>query len=115
MVTYENRYGDKYIFILKDFETIEVKGDFSMYRLSPLLDYADEYNKSIFDLDLYKFIDTKGIGKPTEYQYMIDPTGGPYLVIGMDLGSILPQFKNLIITKIKVIDEKGCILNYYIK
>lgn len=115
MVTYENRYGDKFTFILKNFETIEVKGDFSMYRWSPLLDYVDEYNKNSFDLDLCKFIDTKGIGKLTEYQYMIDPTGGPYLVIGMDLGNILPQLKNLIITKIKVIDEKGCILNYYIK
>ena len=115
MVTYKNRFGDKYIFILKDFETIEVKGDFSMYRFSPLLDYTDEYNESSLDLDLYEFIDTKGVGKLIKYQYMIDPSGGPYLVIGMDLGSILPKFKNLIITKIKVIDEKGCILNYYLK
>lgn len=115
MVTYGNRYGDKYIFILKDFETIEVKGNFSMYRLSPLLDYSSEYCESEFNLDLYTFIDTKGIGKPTEYQYMIDPSGGPYLAIGMDLGDILHQFKNLVITKIKVIDEKSIILNYYIK
>lgn len=115
MVTYENRYGDKFIFILKDFETIEVWGNFSMYRLSPLLDYSSEYNESESDLDLYEFIDTKGVGKLTEYQCMIDPPGGPYLAIGMDLGGILCQFKNLIITKIKVIDKKSIILNYYIK
>ena len=115
MVTYENRYGDKYIFILKDFETIEVKGDFSMYRLSPLLDYSDGYNKDDSNLDLYEFIDTPRNGKLTGYYCMIDPAGGPYLSVGMNLGSILSKFHNLIITKIKIVNEESIILNYFIK
>ena len=115
MVTYKNRYGDKFTFILKDFETIEVSGDFSMYRFSPLLDYSDGYNEDYSNLDLYEFIDTPRNGELTGYYYMIDPSGGPYLVIGMDLGNILPQFKNLIITKIKIVNDKSIILSYYIK
>lgn len=115
MVTYENRYGDKFTFILKDFETIEVKGDFSMYRLSPLLDYSDEYNEDDSNLDLYDFIVTTGKGKPTGYYYMIDPPGGPYLFVGMNLGCILSKFHNLIVTKIKIVNEESIILNYYIE
>lgn len=115
MVTYENRYGDKFTFILKDFETIEVKGDFSMYRLSPLLDYSDEYNEDESNLDLCDFMVTTGKGKSTGYYHMIDPPGGPYLSVGMNLGSILSKFNNVIVTKIKIVNEESIILNYFIK
>lgn len=115
MVTHENRYGDKFIFILKDFETIEVKGDFSTIRLSTLLDYSDEYNEDDSNLDLCDFIVTIGKGKPTGYYRMIDPPGGPYLFVGMNLGSILYKFHNLIVTKIKIVNEESIILNYFIK
>lgn len=115
MVTLENRYGDKFTFIVKDFETIEVKGNFSTIRVSTLLDYSDEYNKDDSNLDLCDFIVTIGKGKPTGYYNMIDPPGGPYLFVGMNLGNILSKFHNLIVTKIKVINEESIILNYYIE
>jgi hypothetical protein len=85
MITYYNRYSDKINFDLQE-DRIIVTG------------YNSDY--------VWYSSDTEG------EIHSADPSGGPYLFVGMRLGTLIPELKGLEVTKIS--SEPGQ-LTLYIK
>lgn len=133
-VEYKNRYGDIFTFSkIKDL-TILMEGRFEFMRVGYPNVYEDAYevykndteeNKQI-SFDFFKdeihdmvyddnnmYIGRGEIGKKYgELIYsdkntinIIDPSGGPYLEEGMDMGLFDASFKGMIIDKFKPVDE----------
>jgi hypothetical protein len=82
-VDYYNRYGDTIVFEKLDDSTIKMSGF--------------EYSRSGFNED----------GSKIEF---IDPSGGPYIGVGMNLNTYFNTKKNMIIKAIDYDPEHGTIL-----
>jgi hypothetical protein len=109
--TYKNRYGDEFTFTLQKDGNILWEGNFEYVRIGMPNDYREAYNQYLHDNKHNK--DTMSFNEFTKevhswddethkYIYdkylklvksvpdkisMVDPSGGPYITLGMDLNS----------------------------
>ena len=138
-IEYKNRYGDVFTFSKTEDGNILMEGNFEFMRIGYPNIYADAYGKYIdntspserfpfneFVEEIHRevynendeYIGRTEIGeKYGEFVYsdidtidMIDPSGGPYLTEGMDMGSFDASFKGMIIDQFKSVDGGYLIL-----
>jgi hypothetical protein len=104
---YKNRYGDEFSFTEDKDNNILWEGNFMYCRFGWPNDYTESYNEylrdgGVLDLEYFKSaiheLDSDGMYK-FEYKYrslvgsikdkidMVDPSGGPYISVGMKLDS----------------------------
>ena len=81
MIQYTNRYGDVFTFTRTEDGNILWQGNFEYVRYS--------YSNDLVDSQLT----------------MIDPSGGPYLTIGSNMGLYDESFKGLTIKKLNKVPE----------
>jgi len=129
---YKNRYGDIFTFTLQDDGNVLWEGNFEYCRFGMPNDYTRAYKEYIDDncnsdhcMSLNQFKEEVHRYDDETHQYvydkyvrmvesikdkidMIDPSGGPYISVGMPLSSF--GFKDL-----KVKDLKWCEEGYIIK
>lgn len=129
---YKNRYGDIFTFTLQDDGNVLWEGNFEYCRIGMPNDYTRAYKEYIDDncnsdhcMSLKQFKEEVHRYDDETHQYvydkynrmvesikdkidMIDPSGGPYISVGMSLSSF--GFKDL-----KVKDLKWCEEGYIIK
>jgi len=129
---YKNRYGDIFTFTLQDDGNVLWEGNFEYCRFGMPNDYTRAYKEYIDDncnsdhcMSLKQFKEEVHRYDDETHQYvydkynrmvesikdkidMIDPSGGPYISVGMPLSSF--GFKDL-----KVKDLKWCEEGYIIK
>jgi hypothetical protein len=127
-VTIKNRYNDEYIFSLDDENNILWEGPFKYCRFSWPNDYTEAYNKYVEDNCDSSELMTLGEFKTAVHERtedghtdfaekymiyirsdiskidMVDPSGGPYIYIGMDMGYIDEKFDGMVIKGFKVIE-----------
>jgi hypothetical protein len=127
-ITIKNRYNDQYTFTLDEEDNILWKGPFKHCRFSWPNDYTEAYNKYVEDncdsselMTLGEF--KSAIHERDEHGYtdfaekymiyirpdrsninMVDPSGGPYISVGMDMGYIDEEFNGMIVKGFKVIE-----------
>jgi hypothetical protein len=124
-VSYKNRYGDIYTFTKYEDGNILWEGPFNHLRMGFPNDYTKAYNAYISEnenitLETFKekvhFYDeekqmyplimyAKLVESLKDKINMIDPSGGPYINVGMDMGYIHENFKDMIVEDI--IDVNG--------
>jgi hypothetical protein len=131
MTTYKNRYSDIFTFTEDDHQDVLWEGNFEFCRLSYPNDYSKAYNAYVHDGGNLSFNEFKKAvhewdDETSSHYYpeyvvmveslkdkidMIDPSGGPYINIGMSLNSF--GFKDYIVkdfqhieTGYKIITEK---------
>ena len=75
MKTFKNRYGDDITFI-KNGDEIEMDGG-----------------------KYYRYISHE---EPNDGYYAVDPSGGPFISVGMDMGYIHEDFKGLVVESIGI-------------
>ena len=85
---YLNRYGDKIYFVQVNVSEIQMTFESDYYRVA----YANDDK----DTDLY----------------MVDPSGGPAIFVGTDMGSIYDPWKNCIISSITQENNKHYTLTF---
>jgi len=114
MTTYKNRYGDVFTFTKDDNYNILWEGDFEYYRVGYPNDYTKAYNAFVTDGGKLSFNEFKNVVHESDNKYnrlvesiedkidMVDPSGGPYINIGMSLGSF--GFKNYVVKDFQKID-----------
>ena len=137
--TYKNRYGDQYTFTRDENHDILWEGEFKYCRFGMPNDYTKAYQAYLDDreganedsiLSLEEFKTDVHAYQGSDYLYpeyvkmvesitnkisMIDPSGGPYISVGMPLDSfgfkkyVVKDFE-LIDTGYKIVTEKcqGC-------
>jgi hypothetical protein len=115
--TYKNRYGDIFTFTLQDDGNVLWEGNFKYCRFGMPNDYTKAYNQYVNDnkhvqslMSFNQFKDVVHEYDDETHQYiydkyvrmvesikdkisMIDPSGGPYISVGMPLSSF--GFKDL--------------------
>ena len=123
--TYKNRYGDIFTFTLQDDGNVLWEGNFEYCRIGMPNDYTKAYNQYVNDnkhvqslMSFNQFKDVVHEYDDETHQYiydkyvrmvesikdkisMIDPSGGPYISVGMHLSSF--GFKDL---KVKDFETK---------
>jgi hypothetical protein len=109
--TYKNRYGDIFTFILQDDDNVLWEGNFKYCRIGMPNDYTKAYKEYIDDncnsdhcMSLKQFKEEVHRYDDESHQYvydkyvrmvesltdkisMVDPSGGPYISVGMSLSS----------------------------
>jgi hypothetical protein len=123
---YINRYNDIFTFTPLDENTLLMEGDFKYIRIGWPNDYSIAYEKYIqdggelpmeeFQKVVHDYNDDKGefkfpkyiplITSDTTKIKMIDPSGGPYVGVGMPSNLFHPEIKDKVIENI-INDEKG--------
>ena len=115
--TYKNRYGDIFTFTLQDDGNVLWEGNFEWCRTGMPNDYTKAYNQyvndnkhvqSLMSFNQFKDVVHEYDDETHQYVYdkyvrmvesikdkisMIDPSGGPYISVGMPLSSF--GFKDL--------------------
>jgi len=136
MTTYKNRYGDIFKFAKDDNHDILWEGNFEYCRFGMPNDYTKAYNAYVSDGGKFSFNEFKDSvhewnDETKDYSYlkyrrmvkslvneidMVDPSGGPYIAVGMSLDSF--GFKNYVVkdferidTGYKIITEKCAYCN----
>jgi hypothetical protein len=123
--TYKNRYGDIFTFTLQDDGNVLWEGNFKYCRFGMPNDYTKAYNQYVNDnkhvqslMSFNQFKDVVHEYDDETHQYiydkynrmvesikdkisMVDPSGGPYISVGMPLSSF--GFKDL---KVKDFETK---------
>jgi hypothetical protein len=123
--TYKNRYGDIFTFTLQEESNVLWDGNFKYCRFGMPNDYTKAYNQyvndnkhvqSLMSFNQFKDVVHEYDDETHQYVYdkyvrmvesikdkisMIDPSGGPYISVGMPLSSF--GFKNL---KVKDFETK---------
>ena len=109
-INYKNRYGDDFTFEKTDDGHIFMSGNFEYMRWGFPNDYSiayAEYLRDGGDIELYEFKNeihhNEGflekyrslVKSKTDVINMIDPSGGPYLCEGMDMGGFSEEFKGM--------------------
>jgi len=143
MLTYTNRHGDIFTFTKQEDGNVLWEGPFEYIRIGYPNNYSEAYkkcaldghaitmehfkeevHKSIYDKDgnyvkgsMIQEKYAKLVTSDTNTIDMIDPSGGPYLSVGMDLVKLFNNWeyfsydaKNLIIDKFEPV-EKGYIIH----
>ena len=128
---YTNRYNDTYTFTLDEDNNILWEGSFEGCRFGMPNDYTKAYNQYLDD-EYYNFLhgdhcmtleDFKAKlhkhfhdieHKMRKYVMlvetvknkinMVDPSGGPYIAVGANMGYFSEDFKGLVVSDIKSID-----------
>jgi hypothetical protein len=125
MTSYKNRYDDVYTFEKTDDGNIMMKGDFKWLRFGYPNEYSKAYEEYLKDnknhkycMDLKTFKEKvhdydKKAGQLVYEKYarlvesradiinMLDPSGGPYMCQGMDMGTIGKEFMGMKIKEFK--------------
>jgi hypothetical protein len=119
---YKNRYGDVFTFTRDENHDILWEGNFEYCRFGMPNDYIKAYNEYVHDggelnfndfkAEVHKYDDEthkyiydkyiKMVGSLKNEIDMVDPSGGPYISIGMSLGSF--GFKDYVVKDFKRID-----------
>lgn len=124
-----NRYGDRFRFELDSDGNILWTGEFKHCRMGWPNNYTEAYNRYVEDDCDSSSVMTMGEFKKavhasdengyTEFSKkymkhvrsdtskinMVDPSGGPYLTEGSDMGYIADEFKGMIVKEFQSIDE----------
>lgn len=79
MKTFKNRHGEDITFI-KNGDEIEMNGG--------------EYYRYIYSHE-----------EPNDDYYAVDPSGGPFISVGMDMGFIHEDFKGLVVESIYIAEK----------
>jgi hypothetical protein len=138
-IEYKNRYGDVFTFSKTEDGNILMEGRFEFMRVGcpnvyedaygeyidntnpkdrlPLKEFIDEIHREVYN-ENDEYIGRTEIGrKYGELVYSdidtintIDPSGGPYLTEGMDMGLFDKSFKGMIIDQFKSVDGGYLIL-----
>jgi hypothetical protein len=129
-VEYTNRYSDVFTFSKTDDGDILFEGEFKWMRCSYPNVYDDAYNAYLADTDTDEQM-TMGEFKKAVHEYdpetlkstplnkqyaklvysdiskidMIDPSGGPYMHSGYDMGMFDESFKGMIVEEFKPVPE----------
>lgn len=124
MTTYKNRYGDLFTFTKDDNNDIVWKGNFEYCRIGYPNDYTKAYNTYVHDGGKFSFNEFKNLvhaynDDKKEYELgfkyvslveslknkidMVDPSGGPYIGVGMSLNSF--GFKDYKVAYIETIEN----------
>lgn len=122
MKTYKNRYGDLFIFTKEDqSQDILWEGDFEFSRFGWPNDYSKAYSEYLRDggdMEIEEFEDAVHEYDEENRQYvyekylklvtsnksiinMVDPSGGPYITSGYDMGRIGEEFNGMIVKELK--------------
>ena len=119
-IKYTNRYGDIYTFTKRKNGNILIEGDWKWFRVGFDNDYNEAYERYSNDVDtdermtlgefkvaVHEYIENqptefskkyrKYIRSDTSKYRMIDPSGGPYLCSGLNMGAIDESFEGMII------------------
>jgi len=133
-VEYTNRYNDAFIFSKTEDGDILFEGEFKWMRCSWPNVYDDAYNAYCADVDtdermtlgeFKKEVHEAVYDEDGNYQHMsetsqkyakliysnknvvdmIDPSGGPYMHSGHDMGMISKSFKGMIVEEFKSVPE----------
>jgi hypothetical protein len=123
---YKNRYGDIFTFELQEDGNILWSGEFKYCRFGMPNDYTRAYeeyckdyshSQSLMPLTQFKSAVHEYDDETHQYFYdkyvrmvdslkdkisMIDPSGGPYISTGMDMGSFDEAFKGMTVDDFKV-------------
>lgn len=126
--TYKNRYGDEFSFSKTEDGNVLWEGDFTYCRIGYPNDYSKAYNAYLHDhkhvQDLMSFNQFKNVVHEYDDEThthiydkylkmveslkdkinMVDPSGGPYLAEGMNLKTLDPTFKKMIIKEFQPVD-----------
>lgn len=128
MIKYQNRYKDEYTFTLDSEGNILWEGPFRWMRSGwfnvydkayeayckdtntpiPLEDFKRKIHSFDYDSLEYSYLHTKYahlIYSDTKSISMIDPSGGPYISVGMNMEYIDESFKDMIVEKLERIDS----------
>lgn len=119
MVTYINRYKDIYTFTPDNEGNILWEGPFEWCRIGWPNDYSKAYQQYFEDSDASPKIEFEAFKKEIEENFhnkdhfthkytmlvesnrnkidMVDPSGGPYIKTGMDMGYFGKEFKGKIV------------------
>ena len=122
-INYKNRYGDEFTFEKTDDGHIFMSGPFQYMRWGYPNDYTKAYNTYLedrdgvenvlsleeFKRDVHEYQGDKHlypeyvklVGSNVSVINMIDPSGGPHLCEGMDMGTFSEEFKGMIIKEFK--------------
>lgn len=112
--TYTNRHGDTFTFTFTPNGDVVMEGDFTFCRVGFKNDYTRAYQTYVNDandpITLSRFKEVvHGDGFPPKYRLlvestqelnMVDPSGGPFLALGMDATMVHPEAKGKVIGKI---------------
>ena len=135
MRQYKNRYGDIFTFELDADKNVIWKGNFHHCRLgwpSVYKEAYEQYRKDGGDMHIEEFKEEVHRYDPETYKFsdisekyrslvysdmntidMVDPSGGPYLTSGLDLGKFLGEkFENRIVHSFEVA-ETGYLIKTY--
>lgn len=126
--TYKNRYGDEFSFSKTEDGNILWEGDFTYCRIGYPNDYSKAYNAYLHDHKHVQNLMSFNQFKNVVHEYddeththiydkylkmveslkdkinMVDPSGGPYLAEGMNLKTLDPTFKKMIIKEFQPVD-----------
>lgn len=117
VMEYKNRYGDVYTFEQLENGNIQWSGDFKWSRFGYPNDYAEAWKKfqedygglsyEDFKQEVHAYDDKKGeyvfpeliklIRSDSSHINMVDPSGGPYVTEGMDLGLLARELKGKVV------------------
>lgn len=123
-----NRYQEQYIFTLQEDGNILWEGPFEYFRIGYPNDYTEAYKRWHNDFpktEMLSLEDFKSIvhtyneetGKHPYLKYlklvksdtnkidMVDPSGGPYINVGMDMGLLNKELKGMVIKSIEKVKE----------
>jgi len=131
MNTYKNRYGDQFTFTLDSDKNILWEGNFNFCRIGYPNDYLKAYDKYCKDhienfyngermsLDHFKKAVHEYDEDKREYPHvkylnlvtsnkdninMVDPSGGPYICCGDNMGRYGEEFEQMIVERFESID-----------
>jgi hypothetical protein len=124
MNTYKNRYGDQFTFTLDSDKNILWEGNFNYCRIGYPNYYTKAYNTFIMDggkLSFSEFKDTVHEYDEDKREYphvkylnlvtsnkdninMVDPSGGPYIGCGDNMGMYGEEFKQMIVERFERVD-----------
>jgi hypothetical protein len=126
---HKNRYNDKFTFTKDSEGNILWEGKFKWCRFAWPNDYTEAYNKYVTDdcdssavmtpgefkkavheTDEHGYTDfamkyMQYVKSDTSKIHMVDPSGGPYLTEGSDMGYIADEFKGMIVKEFQSVDE----------
>lgn len=124
---YKNRYNDKFTFTLDEEGNILWEGDFKYSRFACPNDYTEAYNryveddcdssammtpgefeKAVYETDEHGYTDfamkyMQYVKSDKSKLSMVDPSGGPYIAVNMDMKYISKEFDAMLVDGFEII------------
>ena len=124
MITHTNRYGDQFTFTLDSEQNILWEGNFNFCRIGYPNDYTKAYNAYVvdggrlsfneFQQSVHEWDDETNTHYYPKYVTMVeslkdkidmvDPSGGPYIGSGANMGRYSEEFEGMIVKGFERID-----------